>query len=176
MSNSIQELIGDYKLFFSDLLNRLENIGITIKDTPISHLTYRVETIDEYTRLMEQLKIFCGQFVETQFNGRAVSIFVLKKPLDLDNNFVTSVIELPAPRLVHMYPTGLESVGLLLGEKLPGFIEKNKLKLTGIKDHGIYCQPAFITFENEKTAKFYDISLEEIIYLQGWELENVASN
>lgn len=40
--------------------------------------------------------------------------------------------------------------------------------LSGIKDHGVHCQPSFITFENNKTVKFYDISLEEIVIRQGW--------
>ncbi len=176
MNNAIKELIGDYQLFFSDLLSRLENIGITIKNMPISHLSYRVETMDEYTKLREQLKNFCSEFVETQFNGRAVSIHVLEEPLDLSNGFTTSVIELLAPRLVHMYPRGLESVGIILGKKLPGFVKKYLTVLTGVKDHGVHCQPAFVTFENEKTAKFYDISLEQIIYLQGWRLEKLFLN
>ena len=45
--------------------------------------------------------------------------------------------------------------------------------LTGVKDHGEHCQPAFVTFDNEKTAKFYDISLNEIVTLQGWEIEKI---
>jgi len=49
--------------------------------------------------------------VETQFNGRAVSILILKEPLLLEDGFTVSMIELPAPRAVHMYPSGLESIG-----------------------------------------------------------------
>ena len=49
-----------------------------------------------------------------------------------------------------------------------GSVQLRFLGLTGVKDHGQHCQPAFITFDNDKTAKFYDISLREIVILQGW--------
>ena len=86
------------------------------------------------------------------------------------------MIELPAPRSAHMYPSGLESIGVVVGKELSNFIEKHKTVLTGVKDHGIHCQPAFITFENDKTSKFYDISLREIVLLQGWTIDRVNNN
>lgn len=168
---AIEQLIGDYHAFFSDLLDRQKKIGIDISGIPMSHLLYRTSTLPEYENLREQLKLFCREFVETQFNGRAVSILVLKEFLKLEDNFETDVIELPAPRLAHMYPSGLESIGVVIGKSLPEFIKKYNNVLTGVKDHGEHCQPAFVTFNNEKTSKFYDISLLEIVARQGWVLE-----
>jgi len=173
MVKNIANLIGDYEYFFSDLLHRMEKADIDISGMPLSHLLYRVAEISEYEILRDQLKAFCSEFVETQFNGRAVSILVLKNALALEGGFKVSMIELPAPRSVHMYPSGLESIGVILGKKLPAFIKQYEGALTGIKEHGKYCQPAFITFDNEKTVKFYDYSLEEIIALQGWKLAAV---
>lgn len=141
---------------------------------PMSHLLYRVATIPEYETLRDQLKVFCSEFVETQFNGRAVSILILKEPLMLEDGFTVSMIELPAPRSVHMYPSGLESIGVIVGKILPEFIKQYNNVLTGVKDHGEHCQPAFITFNNDKTAKFYDISLREIVLLQGWKIGNLG--
>lgn len=69
---------------------------------------------------------------------------------------------------------GLESIGVTIGDKLPEFIKRYDPVLTGVKDHGEHCQPAFITFDNDKTAKFYDISLREIVLLQGWEIASFA--
>ena len=85
------------------------------------------------------------------------------------------MIELPAPRCAHMYPSGFESIGVIVGNKLPQFINQHHHVLTGIKDHGEHCQPAFITFDNQKTSKFYDISLREIVILQGWKIEKITS-
>lgn len=166
----IEQLIGDYQAFFSDLLYRLKKAGIQMRPQPLSHLLYRVETLHEYENLRDQLLVFCGEFVETQFNGRAVSILILKEPLILADGFTVSMIELPAPRSAHRYPSGLESIGVVVGKALPSFIQEHKAALNGVKDHGEHCQPAFITFDNEKTAKFYDLSLREIVLRQGWEI------
>lgn len=169
----IEHLIGDYKAFFADLNQRSISMGIDMHGMPMSHLLYRTRAISEYETLRDQLKTFCSEFVETQFNGRAVSILVLKNPLILEDGFTVSVIELPAPRAVHMYPSGLESIGVVLGKELTSFIARHKDVLTGIKEHGQYCQPAFLTFDNEKTIKFYDYSLTEIVVLQGWTIASV---
>ncbi len=170
----IKELIGDYNAFFSDLLYRMKQSDINISGMPMSHLLYRTATTSEYERLKDELKKHCSEFVETQFNDRAVAILILKEPLRLEDGFTVSMIELPAPRPVHMYPSGLESIGIVVGNKLPGFIKQHEHVLTGVKDHGQHCLPAFITFDNDKTAKFYDISLRDIVILQGWEIANLT--
>ena len=73
----------------------------------------------EYTELRDKLKKHCSEFVETQFNDRAVSILILAKPLLLEDGFTVTMIELPAPRSAHMYPSGLESIGVTIGNNLP---------------------------------------------------------
>lgn len=171
--DKIKDIIGDYKEFFSDLLLRMKKCGIDITGMPMSHLLYRTTTITEYKKLRDELKNYCSEFVETQFNGRAVSILILEKPLLLEDGFTVSMIELPAPRSAHMYPSGLESIGVIVGKRLPEFIDQHDNVLTGVKDHGQHCQPAFITFDNDKTSKFYDISLREIVIRQGWEIESI---
>lgn len=172
--NAIESIIGDYQGFFSDLLTRMRKSEINIHGMPLSHLLYRTTTASEYEELRDELKTACSEFVETQFNGRAVSILILKNPLLLEDGFSVSMIELPAPRAVHTYPSGLESIGVIVGKTLPEFIQKYSHVLTGVKEHGQHCQPAFITFDNEKTSKFYDISLREIVILQGWQIERIA--
>lgn len=169
----IKQLIGDYQAFFSDLLLRLKQAEINIQGLPLSHLLYRVATTPEYETLRDQLKLLCSEFVETQFNGRAVSILILEKPLELEAGFKVSMIELPAPRPAHRYPSGLESIGVILGKKLADFNQRHAAVLSGVKDHGEHCQPSFITFANDKTVKFYDFSLKEIVNLQGWKLARV---
>lgn len=171
--NQIEKIIGNYQEFFSDLLNRMKKAGINIEGMPLSHLLYRTVTTPDYEKLRDELKNYCSEFVETQFNDRAVSILILEKPLLLEDDFTVSMIELPAPRSVHMYPSGLESIGVIVGKQLPEFIKQYDDVLTGVKYHGEHCQPAFITFDNDKTSKFYDISLREIVRLQGWEIEKV---
>lgn len=169
----IKNLIGDYQAFFSDLLSRMKKVGIDITGMPMSHLLYRTVTMPEYIKLRDELKKHCSEFVETQFNGRAVAILILKEPLILEDGFTVTMIELPAPRSEHMYPSGLESIGVTVGDKLSEFIQNHDQVLTGVKEHGKHCKPAFITFDNDKTAKFYNISLREIVLLQGWKIAYV---
>jgi hypothetical protein len=45
---NIEQIIGDYQTFFSDLLHRQRKVGININGMPLSHLLYRVTTIPEY--------------------------------------------------------------------------------------------------------------------------------
>jgi predicted metalloenzyme YecM len=140
---------------------------------PLIQLLYRTTTIDEYKKIRDHLKSFCREFVETDFNGRLVSILILKKPLKLGNNFSVDMIELTTPRRAHIYPSGLESIGIFVGDNLSAFKKKYKSVLTGVKDHGVYCKPAFITFDNGKTVKFYDVTLKDIILREGWYFERV---
>lgn len=172
--SKIKNMIGNYDEFFSDLLERMKKCRIDITGMPMSHLLYRTATISEYENRRDELKILCNEFVETQFNGRAISILILKEPLLLEDGFTVSMIELPAPRPAHMYPSGLESIGVIVGKKLLDFINQYNDILTGVKDNGQHSQSAFITFDNNKTAKFYDISLREIVMLQGWKIENIG--
>src|SRR5471030_2018976 len=107
----IEQLIGNYQAFFSNILHQLKRVGIIISGMPMSHLLYRVTTLSEYEYLRDQIKQLCCEFVETQFNGRSVSILILQEPLILEEGFQVSMIELPAPRPAHIYPSGLESIG-----------------------------------------------------------------
>jgi len=133
MKTQVRSLIGDYELFFSDLLSRMKKIGINVTGMPMSHLLYRAEDIKEYKELRDRLKKLCSRFVETQFNDRAVSILILREALLLEDGFSVSMIELPAPRPIHMYPSGLESIGITLGKNLSTFTNQYKNVLTGIK-------------------------------------------
>lgn len=171
---TIKGLIGDYEAFFADLLGRLKEVGVTIEGMPLTHLLYRTSTTSEYEELRDALKKVCREYVETSFNGRAVSILILKEPLALVDGFEVSMIELPAPRPAHMYPSGLESIGVFVGNDLEPFKKEYEKILTGIKDHGEICKPAFITFENEKTVKFYDHTLKEIVLWEGWRFEQLS--
>lgn len=166
----VQQIIGDYKAFFSDILVRLTKVFIDIEGMPISHLCYRVTTIPEYEKTRDQLKAFCAAYAETRYNERPISMLLLKEPLVLSEDYSVSLIELPAPRTAHTYQSGLEHVGIIVGETLPRFKELYKAVLTGEKDRGPYCQPAFITFDNGKTAKFYERSLQEALRL---EMDNI---
>jgi hypothetical protein len=74
-----------------------------------------------------------------------------------------------------MYPSGLEHLGINIGDDLPIFKERYKDVITDIKDRRPYCWPACITFPNGHTAKFYERSLYDVVLMQGWTFKRLAS-
>ncbi len=163
---NIEQIIGDYEVFFADIFSQLNKLHINIKGVPVSHICYRVKSIEEYERVREQLKKLSVEYVETQFNGRPVSLLVLTNPLFVSGDRKISLVELPSPRKAHEYDSGLEHVGIVVGEKLSEFKEKYKNVFTGEKDRGWFSLP-FVTFSNGKTVKFYEKPLKEIVELEG---------
>lgn len=170
MTTAINTLIGDYQGFFSDLLKRTKLAGIDISNKPISHLLYRTTSTDEYETLRDELKPCCNGFVETQHKGRAIALLILREPLLLGDGHQVSAIELPAPKPNKPCDSGLESIGIIIGDELPQFIEKHKETLTEIKNQG---QLASITFDNNKAAKFYMRPLKETVTSQGWMIDKL---
>lgn len=173
MTTCINTLIGNYQDFFSDLLKQIKLAGLDISNKPISHLLYRTASIDEYETLRDKLKSYCSGFVETQHKGRAISLLILKEPLLLADGYHLSAIELPAPKPNKECASGLESVGIVIGDELPKFIEQHSNQITEIKSQG---QLASVTFENNKTVKFYIRSLEETVISQGWTIDHPSLN
>lgn len=167
MPTAIQEVIGDYKTFFLDLLERLSVVKIDVQDMPISHICYRVEDVTQYESVRGNLKTFSSAYAEHEFAGRLVSEFILKNPLDLGKGYSVLVVELLPPKSNTSYTRGLENFGMIVGKGLPEFKLKYKSILTGVKNRSLSCQPAYITFENAKTVKFYDRSLREIVETDG---------
>ena len=167
MSMGIEEIIGDYKAFFSDLQRRLVALPVDIEGMPVSHVCYRVTSLPEYEALRDRVKYFCTEFAENEFNGRPIVMLLLKVPLILAEGYPVSLIELPAPKSRHKYPTGLEHCGFVVGEKFGEFKERYQHVITRHTNRGPYCQPVLITFENGKTAKFYERSLMEVLRLEG---------
>lgn len=174
MKFSIEQVIGDYKSFFLDLLERLSGLRINIAGMSISHICYRVENKREYKGIRDKLKIFSTAYAEHKFGGRLVSEFILKNSLDLGKGYRTSMIELLPPKATTSYSRGLENIGVVVGKKLPKFKEKYKYALTGEKNRSPSVKPLFITFENSKTVKFYDRPLQEIIEADGFKFFPIA--
>ena len=167
----MEEIIGDYQSFFTYIYSHLNQISIDIKGLELSHLMYRVATFSEYEKKCDQLKKFSSEYVETVYNGRPVSVFVLAKPLQLVESFSIQVIELPAPREAHKYPTGLEFLGIKINDTMPEFKTQYKNLITRFRELKPYSIAALITFENGTSAKFYEMNFKELIILQGWKFE-----
>jgi predicted metalloenzyme YecM len=166
-TRQLQALLGNYKAFFADLKKRIVGAGIDIHGCPVSHIAFRTASFAEYSGVRDALRQFCSREVENKWNGRLINKLLLDQPLVLDADFHVFLIELIPPRHQREYPMGLEHVGIVIGESFDAFTESHNEVLTGRQDQGPYCQPAFITFDNNRTVKFYRYGLKDVVEMEG---------
>jgi predicted metalloenzyme YecM len=157
--------------FVASLQEHLAACGIDVSAMPISHVCWRVVTLDGYHEMRHALLPSCSEAAEGIFNGRPISMLWLRE--DLAAGAGTPLIELPAPRAAHVYPDGLEHVGFVAGD-IEAFFARHAATLDGIKDRGSDVQAPFLTFPDGATAKFYRRPLREIVERDGWRFAPVV--
>lgn len=167
----MEQILGDYRAFFADLRRRVTRCGIDIGGCPVSHLAYRTATAGEYRGVQERLAPRCVAHVENVWNGRPIDKLLLKAPLALGDGFQVSLIELIPPPHREPWPMGLEHAGIVIGEGFEAFTERHAAALTGRQDQGPWCQPAYITFPNRRSVKFYRWSLKDVVEKEGRRFE-----
>jgi predicted metalloenzyme YecM len=160
---SMQEIIGDYRAFFSLQRGRLNDVGIDISGCEISHLAYRTETYEEYLITRDKIEQHCRSNIENVWNGRPISIMQLKEPLELSAGFDVRVIELIPPVHRRVYKMGMEHLGVVMGDSVDEFSRIHRSALTGQQFQSEECEPYYVTFFDDFTmVKFYRISLLEV--------------
>lgn len=176
MANELESILGDYRAFCADLLARVADAGIDVAGAPLSHLAFRTATLEEYVEVRDRLRAYCSAEVENVWNGRPIGKLLLATPLQAgDDRHIrrirrirrVSLIELIPPPHRQPFPMGLEHMGVVIGEGFEAFCRKHDAVLTGRQDQGPYCQPAFITFDNDRTVKFYRHSLKDVVEMEG---------
>jgi hypothetical protein len=75
-SDSIAEIIGDYRAFAALQRDRLAARGIDITPYALSHLAYRVADWDVYVHLRTLLERHAKANLENFWNGRPISLIV----------------------------------------------------------------------------------------------------
>lgn len=163
----LDRVLGDYRAFFADLRQRVAGAGIDIRGCAVSHLAFRTGTDREYAAVRDRLRPYCRAEVENVWNGRPIGKLLLTAPLALDEAYAVALIELIPPPHRQRFPMGLEHAGIVIGQNFDAFREKHDAVLTGQQDQGPYCQPVYITFENDRTVKFYRHSLQDVVEMEG---------
>ncbi|HEX2140601.1 MAG TPA: VOC family protein [Woeseiaceae bacterium] len=163
----VRSIIGDYRAFFRELRQCTADAGIDIDGCGLSHLAFRTATLDEYGEVQRRLKPWCRANVENTWNGRPIDKLLLKEPLELDAGYPVSLIELIPPPHRENWPMGLEHLGVVIGDSFDEFTREHRNRFTGQQDQGPYCQPAYITFGNGRTVKFYRHSLQDVVAMEG---------
>ena len=96
MTDPIAEIIGDYRAFTALQRDRPATRGIDISRYELSHLAVRVPEWDQYVHLRTRLERHAIANHENVWNGRPISILVLKEPLEvLDGKVVQAYLRSP---------------------------------------------------------------------------------
>ena len=113
----IAEIIGDYRAFAAMQRDRLVDRGFDIAPYALSHLAVRVADWDLYVHQRTLLERHASANSENLWNGRPISLIVLAEPLDVLGGTPVSLIELIPPVHQRVHRTGLEHLGVVVGEE-----------------------------------------------------------
>lgn len=163
----MEDILGDYRSFFGDLRRRARDCGIDMDGCALSHLALRTASLPEYRRIQERLAPWCASHVENVWNGRPIDKLLLARPLSLGDGFEVPLIELIPPPHREDWPLGLEHLGVVIGPGFAAFTKTHEDVFTGRQDQGPWCQPAYVTFGNGRTVKFYRWSLQDVVEKEG---------
>ena len=162
MTDPIEDIIGDYRAFAAQQRDRLATRGIDIAPYELSHIAVRVPEHDQYLRFRTQLERHARANRENVWNGRPISLIVLREPLEVLDGKAVPMIELIPPVHQRVYKMGMEHLGVVVGDTFDAFIEANKPVLTGQQFQGPNSipDPVYILFEDFTHVKFYRLSLQ----------------
>jgi uncharacterized protein len=161
---ALKEVIGDYKSFVSELLAKVSEAGIDVKDYPIDHLCYRAETSEDYESVKAELSALSAGVLENAHHGRLVAKFLLSHPIAVEG-YTIPVIEVPSPKPGHIAKTGLEHFEMVVGGDYE--VLKSQHRWSGMDDSGPHNQPVYITFESGNSVKFHKLPITEVVRLEG---------
>ena len=174
MTDPIADIIGDYRAFAAQQRDRLLARGIDIAPYELSHLAYRVPEWDQYVQVRTLLEGHATANRENVWNGRPISLILLAEPLRVLDGQVVPMIELIPPVHQRVYKMGLEHLGVVVGDTFDAFVGAHKPVLTGQQFQGPTStpDPVYILFEDFTHVKFYRLSLQASVEIDGGGFED----
>lgn len=119
----IEQILGPIKPFLDELFNELAKDQIEVSHYELDHICYRVETLQRYQELVEQLSPLGPLLTESIIGGRPISTFKLSTPIRYQDR-VISCLELPAPKVGSPYTEGFEHAEFVIDVPFEIFMEK----------------------------------------------------
>jgi predicted metalloenzyme YecM len=162
-SDSVAEIIGDYRAFVAMQRDRLLALGIDIAPYPLSHLAVRVADWDLYVHQRTLLECHARANREGVWNGRPISLIVLAEPLEVLGGTSVSRIELIPPVHQRVYRMGLEHLGVVVGDGFDEFSRVHRAALTGQQFQSLAVDPVYVLFEDFTHVKFYRRSSFDVV-------------
>lgn len=132
----------------------------------IDHLCYRVETLDRYRTLKQELSVFAFMLTESSVNGRPIATYKLHRPIQFFS-YRIDIVELPAPKLGKIVTEGFEHIEVVCDvpfAEIAGKYAHLNLDFSGLKKD--FNQELEISL-GERNLKFHPLSLESVVRLEG---------
>jgi predicted metalloenzyme YecM len=167
MTDSIADIIGDYRGFVAQQRDRLLARDIDISPYELGHLAYRVPEWDQYLHVRALLERHASANVEGVWNGRPMSMLLLNDPLQVLDGQEIPLIELIPPVHQRVYKMGMEHFGVVVGEEVDAFSRQHRAALTGQQFQNQWNEPYYVLFEDFTHVKFHSRSLRAVVELQG---------
>lgn len=80
-NNTINQIFWDTDIFFSQIFEVLEIIGIDVSSLELDHFCYRVETVGRYEELKKLFTEHWKLLSEKEISGRPICSYKLSKPV-----------------------------------------------------------------------------------------------
>lgn len=155
--------------FLEKLMAHLEPTPGALDHLFLDHLCYRVETMDAYEELRDELLTENELLVESIIGGRRIATLKMKTPFPFRGRDIP-LLELPEPKAGSFYAEGWEHVEFVTDRPLPDFedwlikqlrISADELDRSGLnKTRNADLR---LRLADGLSAKFHERSLEEVI-------------
>ncbi|MEM9524976.1 MAG: VOC family protein [Bacteroidota bacterium] len=156
--------------FLCQLFADLEPTSGAFDHLYLDHLCYRVDSVSRYENLRDELLEEGNELlVESPINGRRISTFRLRKPIQFSDRSI-DLLELPEPKPGSPYPEGYEHVEFVTDRPLTDFatwlrkeigIPTEQLDLSGAsKEHNPDLR---LRFTSGSSVKFHEQPLDQVI-------------
>lgn len=111
--------------------SRLHLLDDTVE---IDHVCYRVDSIQEYLRIVSALSPYGIPIADSMINGRPITTYLLNEPM-IFKAWRIPCIEIPCPKPGRNYMTGWEHIEIVIGEKSMGCTSNKTFLESFVKKH-----------------------------------------
>jgi len=157
--------LPNHNPFLSKIFNDLKSNEIDFSNYFLDHICYRVASQEKYFSLKSTLEKENQLLIESKINGRNISIFKLKNPIQFEGRSIP-LLELPAPKKGSQYAEGWEHIELVIDESLDTFLEKYSNLSFDKKGFSKSINRDVRLKLGKLSVKFHEQSLEEVIIIE----------
>lgn len=128
---------------------------------------------DQYVHVRTLLERHSDANREGVWNGRPMSMLLLKSPLEVGDGGRIPLIELIPPVHQRVYKMGMEHFGVVVGDEAEEFSRRHRGALTGQQFQNRWNEPYYILFEDFTHVKFHQRPLRAVVELQGGTFDGI---